>query len=80
MKKVFFTFIILLLMASIPSAVSAKPINRFFANSKIDTNTLQSKCSNTCLSNYTDILRCSSAKIILDDILQNELIDDKNKK
>lgn len=79
MKKVFFLSLTLLL-AFMPNTAFANPFNRFFATSKIDTKALQSKCSNTCLSNYADILRCSSANIIIEDLLQNDLIEDEHKK
>lgn len=78
MKKTSF-ILLTLLLASLSNTALAKPLNRFFANPKIDTKVLQNKCSNTCLSNYADILRCSSSKIIIEDLLQNELEDEHKK-
>lgn len=80
MIKSSFIAILGLTAVLLPGKAFAKPFNHISINSKIDTRTLQSKCSNTCLSNYSDILRCSSAKIILDDLLQNELNEEDFKK
>ncbi len=70
-------FFSLFIVASNGQTATAKPFSRITISSPLDSNSVQSKCLNSCLNNFSDIMKCKSSRIVLEEI--SNLEEPKNK-